>query len=98
MPGQTNPMPKGGGVAKTGETTNNQKPPPSALTLKTEAEGDSQAADSQQDADVRLRKVEKEAWFAKLPPDLRKAIQARARRPAPRGYEERLRRYFESLD
>jgi hypothetical protein len=45
-----------------------------------------------------MRKVEKEAWFAKLPPDLRKAIQARSRRPAPRGYEERLRRYFESLD
>jgi hypothetical protein len=98
MPGQTNPMPKGGGVAKTGETVNNQKPPPSALTLQSEAKGDSHAEDSQKDADVKFRSVEKEAWFAKLPPDLKKAIQARARRPAPRGYEERLRRYFESLD
>jgi len=97
-PGQTNPMPLGGGVAQTGEETDNRKPPPSALTLKTESEGDSRAEDSQENADVRLRKVEKEAWFAKLPPDLRKAIQARARRHAPRGYEERLRRYFESLD
>jgi len=98
LPGQTNPMPRGGGVTTTGETTENQKAPPSALTLQTEADGDSRAEDSSQDADVRTRQVEKEAWFAKLPPDLRKAIQARARRPAPRGYEERLRRYFESLD
>ncbi len=98
MPGQTNPMPTAGGVAQSGEAANNQKPPPSALTLQTEAKGDSRAEDSQQDADVKIRSVEKESWFAKLPPDLRKAIQARARRPAPRGYEERLRRYFESLD
>ena len=91
MPGQTNPMPNAGGVAQTGETTENQKVPPSALKLQTEAKGDSRAADSAEDADVRMRKVEKEAWFAKLPPDLRKAIQARSRRPAPRGYEERLR-------
>jgi hypothetical protein len=39
-----------------------------------------------------------EPWFTKLPPSLRKAIEARARRRAPRGYEERLRRYFESVD
>jgi hypothetical protein len=98
MPGQTNPMPNAGGVATSGESMDNQKPPPSALTLQTEAQGDSRTADSQSDADLRMRSVEKEAWFAKLPPDLRKAIQARARRPAPRGYEERLRRYFESGD
>jgi len=29
---------------------------------------------------------------------LRSAIQSKARGKAPRGYEERLRRYFESVD
>jgi len=39
-----------------------------------------------------------EPWFGRLPPELRKAIRSDARRRAPRGYEERLRRYFESID
>ena len=43
-------------------------------------------------------KFDAEPWFAKLPPGLRAAIQAKARGKAPRGYEERLRRYFESVD
>jgi hypothetical protein len=42
--------------------------------------------------------LEKAAWFSKLPPSLRKSIRASSRRPAPRGYRERLRRYFESID
>ena len=33
-----------------------------------------------------------------IPPSLRTAIQSKARGKAPRGYEERLRRYFESID
>ena len=37
-------------------------------------------------------------WFARLPPGLREAIRSRGRLPSPRGYEERLRRYFESAD
>ena len=37
-------------------------------------------------------------WFARLPPELREAIRMRGRQPPPRGYEERLRRYFESVD
>jgi hypothetical protein len=35
--------------------------------------------------------------MARLPPELRSAIQARSRRLAPRGYEERLKRYFENV-
>ena len=42
------------------------------------------------------KSLEAEPWFARLPPDVQKSIQARSRRPAPRGYEERLKRYFES--
>ena len=37
-------------------------------------------------------------WFAKLPADVRAAIRASASQPAPKGYEGRLRRYFESVD
>jgi hypothetical protein len=39
-----------------------------------------------------------EPWLIRLPPEMRKAIRARAQRPAPRGYEERLKRYFEGVD
>ena len=37
-------------------------------------------------------------WFARLPPELRTAIRNNAQRQPPRGYEERLQRYFENLD
>jgi len=41
---------------------------------------------------------EKEGWFAKLPPEMRQAIRAKSRRRAPRGYEEKLDRYFQNID
>jgi hypothetical protein len=41
-------------------------------------------------ANSAARSVESEPWFARLPPDVQKSIQARSRRAAPRGYEERL--------
>jgi len=41
--------------------------------------------------------VENEPWFAKLPPETQEAIRTKAQRPAPRGYEEKLRRYFDSI-
>jgi len=50
------------------------------------------------DAAAAARALAEEPWFAKLPPELRKAMNARAQRRAPRGYEERLQRYFESID
>jgi hypothetical protein len=37
-------------------------------------------------------------WMAKLPPSVREAITGRSRRPPPKEYEDRLRRYFESLE
>jgi hypothetical protein len=42
--------------------------------------------------------LEKEGWFAKLPPEMRQAIRAKSRRRAPRGYEEKLDRYFQNID
>ncbi|HEX4129434.1 MAG TPA: hypothetical protein VHZ24_05280 [Pirellulales bacterium] len=50
------------------------------------------------DARQAQRTFGEEPWVAKLPPGLRQAIQAQARRPAPAAYEERLRRYFETGD
>jgi hypothetical protein len=55
---------------------------------------------SRRDGDVKglSRRNRQPAWFAKLPPELRNAIRSNAQQRAPRAYEERLRRYFESLE
>ena len=37
-------------------------------------------------------------WFATLPPEVRAAIRASSSQPAPKGYEGRLKRYFESVE
>jgi hypothetical protein len=88
-----------GGAAKSGDSSNNQKPPPGDLSLDPVAEGDSRGEKVDQDAEAAALKFAREPWFAKLPPNLKQAIQGNAARSkAPRGYEERLRRYFESVD
>jgi len=46
----------------------------------------------------QLRSVEKESWFAKLPPETRNAIRAKSQRRAPRSYEEKLDTYFKNID
>lgn len=53
---------------------------------------------SEQALDVESRSFQKEAWFARLPADLQNRIRAATRRPAPRGYETRLQRYFQTAD
>jgi hypothetical protein len=87
-----------GGAAKSGDSSNNQKPMPGDLTLDPPPDADSRGEKADQDADAAALKFAREPWFAKLPPGLKAAIQAKARGKAPRGYEERLRRYFESVD
>ena len=87
-----------GGNATAGETAENQKPSPSDLQLENAAQGDSRSQQGGQDADGSGLKYADEPWFARLPPKLQSAIQSKARGKAPRGYEERLRRYFESID
>lgn len=96
-PGQTGPTAKGGSPMN-GDTSNNPDAEKGELQNEATAPGDSRGEKSDQDSDAKAQKFTKEPWFAKLPPALQNAIQAKARGKAPKGYEERLRRYFESLD
>jgi hypothetical protein len=98
MPGKTSPMAKKGGASKSGELAENQKATEGELELAPAAEGDSRGEKGSGDSNAAGQKFEDEPWFAKLPPALRSAIQAKARGKAPRGYEERLKRYFESVE
>ena len=50
------------------------------------------------DADVAEKAFERDAWFTKLPPEVRNAIRAGSQRRAPRGYEEKMDRYFKNLE
>lgn len=81
-----------------GETSQNQAQEKGELQNEATAPGDSRGEKANRDAEAQAQKFLKEPWFAKLPPALQSAIQAKARGKAPRGYEERLKRYFESLD
>jgi hypothetical protein len=98
MPGQASSTASTGGAAKQGQSPSNQKAPPGELQPAPAAEADSRGQAGEGDSVAGGLKFESEPWFAKLPPSLRSAIQSKARGKAPRGYEERLRRYFESVD
>ena len=98
MPGQANSTASTGGAAQQGKSADNQKASPGELQNAPTAQADSRGQGGEGDSDAAAQKYEKEPWFAKLPPGLRSAIQSKARGKAPRGYEERLRRYFESVD
>jgi hypothetical protein len=98
MPGPTSPVAAAGGISEKGQPTNNQIAPPGELQLQPDPKGDSRTADDKQETDIKLKTFQQEPWFAKLPPALQKALLGRSRTRAPRGYEERLRRYFESID
>ena len=96
MPGAAQTASKGGAVK--GPPTQNPDQQKGDLETAPAADADSRGSLANQDAAGGGLKFKEEAWFAKLPPSLQAAIQAKARGKAPRGYEERLRRYFESVD
>lgn len=89
------------GSAKDGETPNNpelkQGPPQNDPLAKSNGDP-AKAPTPSRDVDFANRALGRESWFAKLPPDLRKAIRAKAQRPPPRSYEDKLQKYFESID
>jgi hypothetical protein len=89
---------KKGGATKAGKTAANQKSKAGETESGEAAQADGRATGTGSDAATIAGGVAAEPWFARLPPELRSVIQAKTRGKAPRGYEERLRRYFESVD
>jgi hypothetical protein len=85
---------KGG---KPGDTASDQ-PPENGDAEKGPMDTDGRAKAPGADVIAGPGSVQNESWFSKLPPQIRSAIQGKARSQPPRGYEERLRRYFESVD
>ena len=99
QPGETSPMGKGG-TSKGGQFAENQAVKDGPLELSPGAPdgNDSRQANEARDSEAAAKAFREDPWFTKLPPELRSAIRARSQRQAPRGYEERLRRYFENID
>jgi hypothetical protein len=89
-----------GGTAKSGGPSDNPDTPPGEAQVKAGPQpGDSRTdTDLAHQAEADAKKFKEEPWVAKLPPELRKAMRAKSQRRAPRGYEERLQRYFENVD
>ncbi|NQV27085.1 MAG: hypothetical protein HQ518_22280 [Rhodopirellula sp.] len=92
---------EGGGESDVGLPTENQatKDDPLNVVDKATPSKDGRTATSNdRNRTIESRELRQAAWFAKLPAELRNAILAGSQRRAPRAYEDRLRRYFESLE
>jgi hypothetical protein len=87
-----------GGVSVGGNSQNNPAGGDGPVQPKPAGQGDSRTAGSDADSAAKAQALKNDPWFSKLPPELRDAIQSKTRNRPPRGYEERLRRYFESND
>ena len=64
----------------------------------TESPGIASSKTREKEEGILSRRLKEEAWFAKLPAELRKSIRAGTAQKPPRAYEERLNRYFQSVD
>ncbi|WP_010587766.1 hypothetical protein [Schlesneria paludicola] len=64
----------------------------------TEAKGQASGESRQTDENVNTKALKEDAWFAKLPPELRNSLRAGIGQKGPRTYEERLKKYFQSVD
>jgi len=100
MPGMPSPLIAQGGVSQPGGWVQNVPTPEQDLVpLDPELADSTPGADSDRDAEgLEERPFLEEPWFAKLPPELRRAIRNNSQRRPPRGYEQRLKRYFQSVD
>src|SRR5262249_55209537 len=98
--GKASPKTDGGGSKKGDIKANDDlKKGPLQQSGEPTQPGDNRAPDrGAREVDAAARVLGNEPWFAKLPPDLRKAIRAKAQRPPPRSYEEKLQKYFQSID
>jgi hypothetical protein len=86
---------------KEGAAAINQKVKGGAIDRQregTEASGMATSKTREREEGIKTRQLKHESWFAKLPPELRKSIRAGAGQKPPRAYEERLKKYFQSVD
>lgn len=94
------PQPADGGTAHKGEMVKNRVP----LARSVQADASKPDRDSRgsvtpnADADAGRARQTEEPWLARLPPEVRAAIRANSQRRPPRGYEERLQRYYKNID
>jgi len=90
----------GGGGSGGNRTGDAQDGAPEAPQASDGVGKEAASASGQRQSDVSLepKPVEQEGWFARLSPETRQAIKAKSQRRAPRGYEEKLGRYFKNID
>ncbi|MBN2473239.1 MAG: hypothetical protein JXB62_01425 [Pirellulales bacterium] len=99
MPGLPSSQSSPGGVSLAGSQVLNAPPTEMGTQPEPDQIPDGRATpDSPRDAEPAERAFLDDPWFARLPPELRKAIRNNSQRRPPRGYEERLNRYFQSID
>ena len=92
---------EGGGASDVGLPTENQATkddPLNVVDTATPSKDGRTPTSNDRTPNIDTRQFRQAAWFAKLPAELRNAILAGSQRRAPRAYEDRLRRYFESLE
>jgi hypothetical protein len=98
---QASQQSKGGGPSDVGLETENQPTkddPLNVVDTATPSKDGRTPNSTDRTRQIESRQLRQAAWFAKLPAELRNAIIAGSQRRAPRAYEDRLRRYFESLE
>jgi hypothetical protein len=99
--GNSSPVAAGGTGIKSGQKTTNVVPPRagSQAAQIAQQQTNSRTPDdaAKHDAATSARSSVQEApWLAKLPPEMRNAIRAKAHPAAPKVYEDRLKDYFET--
>jgi len=86
----------------TGASSQESSTPPGASDQATDSSesnpDQSPAASGTSNSNPDARSFERKPWFTKLPPGVQNSIRASVRRNPPPGYEERLRRYFQSVN
>ena len=84
MPGTPSAIAAQGGSAQAGPSTESQEQPKGPLQVAQAAQGEGQGQKAEEDSSAAARKFKEEPWFAKLPPALQGAIQAKSRNYAVR--------------
>ncbi len=101
MPAPGGPGGVGGGTSfgKSVDAENDPVKPGPAQWAEAQTQGDSRVPGRRQiDANFDRQGRGQDAWFTTLPKNIRESMKSREKRSLPRGYEDRLKAYFENLD